>query len=132
MSSCLTLRPIDKAKDFTGKGHQGRHQQGKGTQENCSATWLTVSGFMVMGLVSWLSLANSFAWPTSGSGSFLVVPAPLSQEVFQHQGFWKVGCLLPLMGPSQVLLVSLQGSTPFLIGPSCCETSCAIAIVLFG
>ena len=25
---------------------------GKGTQENCSAAWLAVSGFMVMGLVS--------------------------------------------------------------------------------
>ena len=41
-----------------GKGCQGREQEGKGTQENCSATWLAVSGFMVMGLVSGLSLAN--------------------------------------------------------------------------
>ena len=40
------------------KGHLGGEQQGKGTQENCSATWLAVSGFMVMGLVSGLSLAN--------------------------------------------------------------------------
>ena len=31
---------------------------GKGTQENCSAAWLAVSGFMVMGLVSRWSLAN--------------------------------------------------------------------------
>ena len=36
----------------------GGEQQGKGTQENCSAIWLTVSAFMVMGLVSRLSLAN--------------------------------------------------------------------------
>ena len=41
-----------------GKGCQGREQEGKGTQENCSALCLAVSGFMVMGLVSELSLAN--------------------------------------------------------------------------
>ena len=46
---------------------------GKGTQENCSATWLAVSGFMVMGLVSGLSLANH-----SDSESFLVVHALFS------------------------------------------------------
>ena len=38
-----------------------------GTQENCSATWLEVLGFMVMGLVSRLSLNNH-----SDSESFLV------------------------------------------------------------
>ena len=53
----------DKARDFIGKGRPGKEQEGKGTQENCSATWLTVSGFMVMGLVSGLSLANHLAWP---------------------------------------------------------------------
>ena len=41
-----------------GRGHLGREQKGKGNQENCSATWLAVSDFMVMGLVSGLSLAN--------------------------------------------------------------------------
>ena len=49
----------------------GGEQQGKGTQENCSATWLTVSGFMVMGLVSRWSLANLIQslswWHTHGS-----------------------------------------------------------------
>ena len=44
----------------------GGEQQGKGTQENCSAIWLTVSAFMVMGLVSRLSLANH-----SDSGSLV-------------------------------------------------------------
>ena len=48
----------DKARDFIGKGHLGGEQQDKRTRENCSATWLAVSGFMVMGLVSGLSLAN--------------------------------------------------------------------------
>ena len=35
----------------------------KGTQENCSPMWLTVSGFMEMALVSRLSLASHLAWP---------------------------------------------------------------------
>ena len=48
----------DNARDFIGEEHAGGEQQGKGTQENSSATWLKVSGFMVMGLVSGLSLAN--------------------------------------------------------------------------
>ena len=64
----------DKARDFIGKGHPGGEQQGKGTQENCSASWLAVLGSMVMGLVSGWSLANH-----SNSESFLVVHASLSQ-----------------------------------------------------
>ena len=48
---------------------------GKGTQENCSAEWLTVLGFIVMGLVSRWSLANH-----SNSESFLVAHASLSQD----------------------------------------------------
>ena len=59
----------------------GGEQQGKGTQEDRSATWVTASGFMVMGLVSRLSLANY-----SDSGSFLVVHALLSQDGTQ-KGF---------------------------------------------
>ena len=39
----------DEERDFIGKGGLGGEQEGKGAQENCSATWLTVSGFMVMG-----------------------------------------------------------------------------------
>uniref|UniRef100_A0A8D0Y932 Abhydrolase domain containing 4, N-acyl phospholipase B n=2 Tax=Sus scrofa TaxID=9823 RepID=A0A8D0Y932_PIG len=56
----------DKARDFIGKGHLGREQQGKGTQENGSSVWLTVSGFMGMGSVSWLSPANRLAQPVLG------------------------------------------------------------------
>ena len=56
----------DKARGFLGKGCLGRTKQGKGIQDY-SATWFTVSGFMVIGLVSGLSLANH-----SDSGSFLV------------------------------------------------------------
>ena len=82
LGSCLTLGNelseetcADKARDFTGKGHSGGEQQGKGTQEDSSATWLAVSGSMVMGLVSALSLANH-----SDSESFLVVHALFSQN----------------------------------------------------
>ena len=75
----------DKARDFTGKGHPGGEQQDKGTQENCSAGWLAALGFMVMGLVSGLSLANH-----SDSEPFLVVHALLSQDGCQREGFWEV------------------------------------------
>ena len=84
VGSCLTLRKelsevtcTDKARDFTGKGHLGGEQEGQGTKETCSAMWLAVSGFMVMGLVSGLSLANH-----SDSGPFLVVHTLLSQDGF--------------------------------------------------
>ena len=50
-----------------------------------SATWLTVSGFMMMGLVSRLSLANH-----SDSESFLVVHTLFSQDGCQREGFWEV------------------------------------------
>ena len=43
------------------------------------------SGFMVMGLVSGLSLANH-----SDSESFLVVHALFSQDGCQRKGFWEV------------------------------------------
>ena len=39
----------DKARDFIGKGRPGGEQEGEGPQEDGSATWLAVSGFMVMG-----------------------------------------------------------------------------------
>ena len=75
----------DKAREFIGKGRLGEEQEGKGTQENCCVTWLAVSGFMVVGLVSGLSLANY-----SDSESFLVVHALFSQDGCQRGGFWEV------------------------------------------
>ena len=71
----MALSRVDKARDFIGKGHPGGEEQGKGTQEDCSAMGLAASGFMVMGLISGLSLANH-----SDSESFLVVHALLSQD----------------------------------------------------
>ena len=64
----------DNARDFFGKEHVGREQQGKGTQENSSATWLKVSGFMVMGLVSELSFANHSDSRILPGGARLVQP----------------------------------------------------------
>ena len=91
----------DKARDFIGKGRLGGEQEGKGTQENSSATWLAVSGFMVMGLVSGLSLANH-----SDSESFLVVHALFSQDGCQREGFWEVvGQVVSPFDLSQTLLV---------------------------
>ena len=68
-------------KQETGRGHPGGEQQGKGTEENSSAMWLAVLGFMVMGLVSGLSLASH-----SESESFLVVHALFSQDGCQREG----------------------------------------------
>ena len=47
--------------------------------------WLTVLGFMVVRLVSRLSLARH-----SDSESFLVVHALFSQDGCQQEGFWEV------------------------------------------
>ena len=69
IGSCLTLGNelskekhvlLNKAADLIGKRCPGREKDCEETQENCSVTWPTVSGFMVIRLVSGLSLANSF------------------------------------------------------------------------
>ena len=81
--SCLTLRNewseethAVQPRDLTGKGHRGGEQEGKGTQEVCSATCGSQSwGFMVMGLVSRLYLVNH-----SDLMSFLAAHTPLSQD----------------------------------------------------
>ena len=82
-----------------------------------------------------LPLANCFAWPITDLTQGLLgdTRAPLSQDIFQHQGSWEVGSLLPLIGSSHLLLVSLQVSTwvpEFLIRASCCETTPASSYCL--
>ena len=58
-------------------------------------------GFMVMGLVSGLSLANH-----SDSESFLVVHTLYSQDGCQRGGFWEVvGQVVSLFDLSRILLV---------------------------
>ena len=59
-----------------------KEQEVKRNQKDCSAMWLTVSGFVVTGLVSALSLANH-----SDLRYFLVVHALLGQDGFQR-GRW--------------------------------------------
>ena len=82
--NCLRRHMCCQSKRFYWKGHLGGEQEGEATQENCSATWLAVSGFTVMGLVSGLSLAHH-----SDAGSFLVVHALFSQDGCQRGGFWE-------------------------------------------
>ena len=99
VGSCLTLRNelsketrVLTKQETIGKSRPGGEQEGKGTEENCSGTWLPVSAFMVMGLVSWLSLANH-----SDSESFLVVHALFSPDGCQREGFWEgVGHMVSL------------------------------------
>ena len=73
-----------QSKRFYWERAPGGRGAGQGTQEDRSATRLAVSGFMVMGLVSRLSLANH-----SDSESFLVVHSLFSQDECQR-GFWEV------------------------------------------
>ena len=57
---------LTKQETLLGRGPPGGEQEGKGAPENCSVTWLAVPGFMVMGLVSGLSLARHLAWHIFG------------------------------------------------------------------
>ena len=66
VSFCLTLgnelfqetHMLTREEAFFGKGLQGGEYQGKGTQQNCFATWLVVSGSLMMELVSGSSLPS--------------------------------------------------------------------------
>ena len=125
LGSCLTLgnelseeTQADKARDFIVNGHPGGELEGQGNQENCSAAWRAVSGFMVMGLVSGWSLANH-----PNSESFLVAHASLSQEGCKEGDSWKwtdTRCLL-LTFPQ--LLGLLEAYSVFLIRIFCHKTT---------
>ena len=99
----------DKARDFTGKGCLVREQEGKGTQ-NSSVTWLAVSGFMVMGLVSGLFLANH-----SYSESFLGVHVLFSQMDAREEdsGRWLVMWCLLLTFPELFRLGRITSCVPY-------------------
>ena len=81
----------DKARDFIGKGHPGGEREGKGARR--AALAVAGSGwFMVMGLVSGLSLARH-----PDSESFLVVhPSSAKMDVREEDsGRWlDMWCLL--------------------------------------
>ena len=85
---------VDKARDVIGKECLGREQQGKGIQENFSAMWLTVSGFIAVGLISGWSSANQ-----CDLGSLLVANPSLSWDGFQCEEFWEVGRACGLESP---------------------------------
>ena len=77
--NCLRRYILTKQETLLVKGTQVESSRGERTQENCSAMWLSVPGFM-MGLVSGLSLANH-----SDSESFLVDPCSPSLSVSLRQ-----------------------------------------------
>ena len=138
--SWLTLRSelsedthvLTKQKTLLGRGSQSENSRVREPRRTALPSWLTVSGFMVMGLVFRFSLANHLAcahiW--SDSGSFLVACTSLSQDGFQCEGFWDVGRTILWAGVSSLLLAPSKfswlvfgGSTMLLIGTSCCETT---------
>ena len=115
LDSCLTLtnelsketHGLTEQKTLLGRGTWAESSR---VRENCSATWFIVSCFMGMGLVSGVSLANHLAWLI-----LCVVPSTLSVTMdssAKDPGIWSS---LPPVGSSQILPVSLQGSTIFLI-----------------
>ena len=76
-----------------GWGFLGGEQGGQGTQEDCPAFSFTVSGFMAMGLVSWLSPVHHSEFRLLLSGSHVAQPNCDASE--KNSGRWKdAWCLL--------------------------------------
>ena len=124
---------LTKQKTFLGAGTGGK-QLGKGTQENRSAMWFTVSGFVVMGLVSWFSLASHLAWPIFGltqgpSWWYTHLSAKLDSSV--RVSGRPVGCMVSsfLFVPSQILPVR---NTTFLIRPPLARQLRQVVIIMPG
>jgi len=108
--SCLTLRnELSKETHVLAKQEAllGSKQQSKGR----TAHGLRFRGDGVsFEVVSGQSFCLAHIY--SDSASFLVVPASLSQDGFQHEGFWEIGRTYyglaspPSFDPSHILLVS--------------------------
>ena len=81
---------MTKQETLLGKGAQ---VESSGVREQ-GGLFCRVPGFIALGLVSRLSLANH-----SDSGSFLVACSSLSQDGCQREGFWEVGRTCGLMSP---------------------------------
>ena len=95
---CLTQRNklseethlLTEQETLLGRGARAENNRVREPRRTASATWLKVSGFMVMGLASGLSLANQ-----SDAGSFLVhMHALFSKDGHQQGGFWEVAGLM--------------------------------------
>ena len=69
----------DKARNFIGKGHLGGEQEGKGTQEDCSATRLAV-GFYGDGIRFQAVFSQSFWLRVLPGGAHLVQPWWMSER----------------------------------------------------
>ena len=127
VGSCLTLKWIVQgdtcwpSKGLYWKGAPWQRAAGWGSPGECFATWLAVSGFMVMGLISGLSLANC-----SDSESFLVAHVLFSQDGHQWEGFWDVvGHVVSPFDLSWTLLVGDGLLVPCsLPGPPVVKHSC--------
>ena len=92
---------LTKQEILLGNGTQVESSRVREPRRTPLDAWLTVSGFMVMGLVSRWSLANN-----SNSESFLVAHALLSQDGCQREGFWEVvGQVVSPFDLSRTLLV---------------------------
>ena len=76
---------LTKQEILLGKGTRVESSRVWEPRRTALPRWLAVSGFMAMGLVSRLSLANH-----SDSESFLVVQTLFSQDGCQRGGFWEV------------------------------------------
>ena len=93
LGSCLTLRNelskethvLTKQEILLGKGTRAESSRIREARRTALSHGFAVSGFMVMVLVSGLSLANH-----SDSESFLTVHALSSQDGCQREGFWEV------------------------------------------
>ena len=87
----------DRAKDIIGKGNLGGREQGERTQEDCSAMWLAVSGFIIIRLVFQL---------VSGQSSYLCLWLHLSVKMVTSarvSGRLAGGCLLTPYALSWIL-----------------------------
>ena len=124
----------DKARDFIEKGLLGGEQQVEGTQENCSATWLTVSGFMGMGFSFWVGL-----WPIIFLDSYLVWLRVLPGDMHTFQPRWISApqILGGWLSPSSyrllpIFLVSLRGSISSLSARSAVRPLTQAPVVVLG
>ena len=93
---------LRKQEILLGKGARVESRRGREPRRTALPRGLAVLGFVVMGLVSRLSLANN-----SDSESFLVVHDLFGQDGCQREGFWGWSdmCCLLLTFPKLFLLV---------------------------
>ena len=150
VSSCLTLGSdfseeihlLTEHRTLLGRSWGQREQEGEEIQENHSAMCLEASGFMEMGLVLGLVLANRLAWPicalTQGpSWPCMHLSVKVASRV-RASGRWAghiMGwCLLPPFGPSQILpfVFSSGTGTYSLSGPPVVRQLLPVIIVMPG